>query len=57
VKTRAADVSRAYARLVEHGGAGLALAIIRAVIEAHTSKVDVRKLDRGCEFRLRLPAF
>jgi signal transduction histidine kinase len=40
----------------EGAGAGLGLAITRAVAEAHGGTVDVRNEPPGCVFELRLPA-
>jgi signal transduction histidine kinase len=37
-------------------GAGLGLAITRGIIEAHSGTVDVTNTERGCQFRIRLPA-
>lgn len=37
-------------------GAGLGLAVVRAVAGAHDGRVDVRNAGPGCVFRLRLPA-
>ncbi len=39
----------------EDGGAGLGLAIVRGVVEAHGGRVDVRNVDGGCRFEVRLP--
>lgn len=36
-------------------GAGLGLAITRGIVEAHGGTVDVRNVDGGCRFRMRLP--
>ena len=37
-------------------GAGLGLAIVRGLVEAHRGSVAARNVDGGCEFRVRLPA-
>jgi signal transduction histidine kinase len=36
-------------------GAGLGLAIVRGIVEAHAGEVDVRNVDGGCRFEVRLP--
>jgi signal transduction histidine kinase len=36
-------------------GAGLGLAIVRGIVEAHAGEVDVHNVDRGCRFEVRLP--
>lgn len=36
-------------------GAGLGLAITRAVVKAHSGSVTVENVDEGCRFRLRFP--
>jgi signal transduction histidine kinase len=36
-------------------GAGLGLAIVRGVAEAHGGRVTVSNTDRGCRFQMRLP--
>jgi signal transduction histidine kinase len=36
-------------------GAGLGLAITRAVVEAHAGTIDVENTGPGCRFRIRLP--
>jgi signal transduction histidine kinase len=36
-------------------GAGLGLAIVRGIVEAHAGAVDVRNVDHGCRFEVRLP--
>jgi two-component system OmpR family sensor kinase len=51
---RFARVDRARSRV--SGGAGLGLAIVRAVVTAHGGTVDVRSRPGRTEFRLRLPA-
>jgi signal transduction histidine kinase len=38
------------------GGAGLGLAIVRGVVEAHLGQVSVSNADGGCRFEIRLPA-
>jgi len=38
------------------GGAGLGLAIVRGMVEAHGGQVSVRNVPGGCRFELRLPA-
>ncbi len=42
-------------RNAEAGG-GLGLAIVRGIAEAHGGEVDVRNVDGGCRFELRIPA-
>ena len=37
-------------------GAGLGLAIVRGIVEAHSGKVAVRNIDGGCTFEVHLPA-
>jgi signal transduction histidine kinase len=37
------------------GGAGLGLAIARGIADAHQGHLDVRNVDGGCRFELRLP--
>jgi signal transduction histidine kinase len=39
-----------------YAGAGLGLAIVRGIVEAHSGKVDVRNITGGCRFEVRLPA-
>ena len=36
-------------------GAGLGLAIVRGIVEAHAGEVDVHNVDHGCRFEVRLP--
>jgi signal transduction histidine kinase len=36
-------------------GAGLGLAIVRGIVEAHSGEVDVRNVAGGCRFEVRLP--
>jgi signal transduction histidine kinase len=36
-------------------GAGLGLAIVRGIVEAHEGEVDVRNVAGGCRFEVRLP--
>jgi signal transduction histidine kinase len=36
-------------------GAGLGLAIVRGIVEAHAGEVDVRNVSGGCRFEVRLP--
>jgi signal transduction histidine kinase len=36
-------------------GAGLGLAIVRGIVEAHRGEVTVRNVSGGCEFAIRLP--
>ncbi len=36
-------------------GAGLGLAIVRGIVEAHAGTVQVRNTGRGCRFEVRLP--
>ena len=38
------------------GGAGLGLAIVRGIVEAHQGQVSVSNADGGCRFEIRLPA-
>ena len=38
------------------GGAGLGLAIVRGIVEAHQGQVSVVNADGGCRFEIRLPA-
>ena len=38
------------------GGAGLGLAIVRGIVEAHQGRVSVVNADGGCRFEVRLPA-
>jgi signal transduction histidine kinase len=38
------------------GGAGLGLAIVRGIVEAHRGRVSVVNADGGCRFEIRLPA-
>jgi two-component system, OmpR family, sensor kinase len=45
------------ARNRAHGGAGLGLSIVKAIVEAHGGTVSVEsKLGAGSTFMLRLPA-
>jgi signal transduction histidine kinase len=37
------------------GGAGLGLAIVRGITEAHHGQVSVVNTDDGCRFEIRLP--
>lgn len=37
------------------GGAGLGLAIVRGIVEAHQGQVSVLNADGGCRFEIRLP--
>ena len=37
-------------------GAGLGLAIVRGIVEAHHGEVSVHNADGGCRFEVRLPA-
>ncbi|MCQ8195403.1 sensor histidine kinase [Streptomyces rugosispiralis] len=37
-------------------GAGLGLAIVRGIVEAHDGQAAVRNVDGGCRFEVRLPA-
>jgi signal transduction histidine kinase len=39
------------------GGAGLGLAIVRGIVEAHQGRVSVVNTEDGCRFEVRLPAF
>ncbi|MFN8051981.1 MAG: ATP-binding protein [Acidimicrobiales bacterium] len=43
------------ARTPAHGGGGLGLAIARGLVEAHAGVIDVRNVDGGCRFTVRLP--
>ena len=36
-------------------GAGLGLAIVRGIVEAHAGQVAVRNVDGGCTFEVHLP--
>ncbi|MDT9688975.1 HAMP domain-containing sensor histidine kinase [Streptomyces sp. P9(2023)] len=38
------------------GGAGLGLAIVQGIVEAHMGRADVRNVDGGCRFEVTLPA-
>lgn len=38
------------------GGAGLGLAIVRGIVEAHAGRAAVRNVPGGCRFEVRLPA-
>jgi signal transduction histidine kinase len=38
------------------GGAGLGLAIVRGIVDAHGGTVAVRNVSRGCRFTVELPA-
>ncbi|MGW1881401.1 sensor histidine kinase [Streptomyces sp. NPDC001970] len=38
------------------GGAGLGLAIVRGIVEAHEGQADVRNVTGGCRFEVTLPA-
>ena len=38
------------------GGAGLGLAIVRGIVEAHQGRVSVVNTGDGCRFEVRLPA-
>ena len=38
------------------GGAGLGLAIVRGIVEAHHGEISVRNIAGGCRFELTLPA-
>jgi signal transduction histidine kinase len=38
-----------------YAGAGLGLAIVRGIVEAHAGEVDVRNTTGGCQFEVRLP--
>ena len=38
------------------GGAGLGLALVRGMVEAHGGQVSVRNVSGGCRFEVRLPA-
>jgi signal transduction histidine kinase len=37
------------------GGAGLGLAIVRGIVEAHQGQVSVVNTRQGCRFEMRLP--
>ncbi|MGW7370053.1 sensor histidine kinase, partial [Streptomyces sp. NPDC054841] len=37
-------------------GAGLGLAIVRGIVEAHDGSADVRNVTGGCRFEVTLPA-
>ncbi len=36
-------------------GAGLGLAIVRGIVEAHAGRADVRNVPGGCRFEVTLP--
>lgn len=38
-----------------YSGAGLGLAIVRGIVEAHAGDVNVRNISGGCRFQIRLP--
>lgn len=38
------------------GGAGLGLAIVRGIVEAHAGEIRVQNTDHGCRFEVSLPA-
>lgn len=38
------------------GGAGLGLAIVRGIVEAHAGEITVENTDHGCRFEVSLPA-
>ncbi len=38
-----------------YSGAGLGLAIVRGIVEAHLGDVDVHNITGGCRFQIRLP--
>lgn len=38
-----------------YSGAGLGLAIVRGIVEAHSGDVHVRNITGGCRFQIRLP--
>ncbi len=40
----------------DHSGAGLGLAIVRAIVEAHDGAASVRNVRGGCRFEIALPA-
>ena len=40
----------------DRGGAGLGLAIVRGILQAHEGSADVENVAGGCRFTLRLPA-
>jgi signal transduction histidine kinase len=40
----------------QEGGAGLGLAIVRGIVEAHRGGVRVVNAEGGCRFEVRLPA-
>ncbi|MFE3129255.1 sensor histidine kinase, partial [Streptomyces hydrogenans] len=37
-------------------GAGLGLAIVRGIVEAHAGRAEVRNVPGGCRFEVTLPA-
>ena len=47
--------ARTPARDGRDAGAGLGLAIVRGIVEAHHGTVAVRNVDGGCTFEVRLP--
>ena len=40
----------------DHAGAGLGLAIVEGIVDAHAGTVAVANVGPGCRFELRLPA-
>jgi signal transduction histidine kinase len=44
------------ARTPPHAGAGLGLAIVRGIVEAHAGRAAVRNVPGGCRFEVVLPA-
>jgi len=58
-----ADIDRVFdlayrgdsARSPHRGGGGLGLAIARGLVEAHHGVIDVRNVEGGCRFTVRLP--
>ncbi|HEY7090027.1 MAG TPA: ATP-binding protein, partial [Tepidisphaeraceae bacterium] len=46
------------ARDRQHGGAGIGLSIAKALVEAHSGRIDAHSQgrDRGCTFRIALPS-
>jgi two-component system sensor histidine kinase KdpD len=54
-----ADATRLFDKFVRSStasGAGLGLAVVRAIIEAHGGTVDVDAASQGARFRVALPA-
>ncbi|MFJ2740783.1 sensor histidine kinase [Streptomyces sp. NPDC087440] len=52
----AARTPPAGAELAPPAGAGLGLAIVRGIVEAHAGRAEVRNVPGGCRFEVTLPA-